>query len=719
MLKRVFLRVIKIRKMKKTILLIALLISSLFASKLYANVKLPSILSNNMVLQQNATIKLWGWADKGEIISIKVGWLKDIMKTVANDEGKWMLTLKTTEAGGPYSIDIEGNNKITLHNVLLGEVCICSGQSNMELQLKVMNEWEELKSGLNDLLKEGYNIRLCQIERDISKQPNDDCHASWLETDTSGLKEFSAVAWYYGLELARKLKVPIALISSNWGGTPAEAWTESSFLSKDKDLSYYLSKITDDALSPSSPSSLYNAMIYPLINYTIKGAIWYQGEANINDADTYTQLFPAMIKSWRKSWNIGDFPFYYVQIAPFNYENGNGVSAYLREAQFKTLSLVNTGMAVTMDIGDAKNIHPKNKQDVGKRLSLWALNKTYQQKDVQVYSGPLYKKMTMEGNKIRLYFDYAQSGLMAKNTLTGFTLSADNVNFIPAEAFIEGQTLIVSANAIDKPLAVRYAFTDTTSGTLFNKEGLPASSFRTDHQIFFSRVASIKFTTDKTSGNLYALISGNDANTQMHFTVDGSEPNINSPLYKDKILLQESMSIKARIFNGKLPSLYAATANFHHHKGWKSKVEYNTNYSALYKGTTLTDGIRGTTDFRDGLWQGFLGDDVVTIVDLGSLQPINTVSISFLQDIGSWIFAPLYVDVYIAENKDEFSFYNSINNDTDLNKEGAFIKEIGIGMKKSNARYIKIVAKNIGLCPAWHIGYKNKAWVFIDEIEVD
>ncbi|MEI8203512.1 MAG: sialate O-acetylesterase [Bacteroidota bacterium] len=703
--------------MKKSIYLLVLIIVMLGSVSLKANIKLPAILSDNMVMQRNTTVKLWGWADKGEKINIKVGWLPNAIHTVASDEGKWLVSIKTTDAGGPYTIDIEGKNKISLHNVLLGEVWICSGQSNMELQLHLLDEWEHLKMGLNDMLK-GYQIRLCQIERNISNQPKDDCKAQWAETDSSTLKNFSAVAWYFGWEMARKLHVPVALISSSWGGTPAEAWTENSFLTKDKDLSFYLSKSTEGDLNPSSPSVLYNAMIHPAINYTIKGAIWYQGEANINDADLYTTLFPAMIKSWRAAWNIGDFPFYYVQIAPYIYSRNN-TSPYLREAQLKTLSVENTGMAVTMDIGNVNDIHPKNKIDVGKRLSLWALSKTYHQKDVKVYSGPVYKKMKVEGSRVRLYFDYAETGLQAKNDLNGFTIAGEDMNFVAANAVIEGSEVLVSAKTIANPVAVRYAFTDTSSATLFNKEWLPASSFRTDHQVLFCRMASIKFVKDTINENLFAYISGNDANTQIHYTLDGSAPTFNSPIYKDKILLQESVTIKAKVFEGKTPSLYSATSEFHRHNAWKKKVEYINKFSPLYKGTGLTDGIRGSTNFRDGLWQGFLGEDVFVIIDMESSQPIGKINLSFLQDIGSWIFPPLYVDIYVANNKNEFSFYNSINNDTDLTKEGGFLKEFIFDMKHIKARYIKVVAKNMGLCPSWHIGAKNKAWVFIDEIEVD
>ncbi len=709
--------------MKKLLVKFLFLMSVFCLENGYAAVKLPSILSDGMVLQQNTDVKLWGWADAGEKITIKTSWLRQVVYATANAEGKWIATVKTTEAGGPYMIEIEGTNKITLKNILLGEVWICSGQSNMEYTIKMLGGWDNYKKELEDLLKNDYrNVRLCQVEKDKSDVKKDDCSSKWLLLDSSTVNNFSAVAWFFGRELSKRLKVPVALISTNWGGTPAEAWTELSYLKNEKDLSLYLTRDSGAKLFPSSPSVLYNAMINPLINYTIKGAIWYQGESNIGESELYYKLFSTMIKSWRKAWNIGDFPFYYVQIAPFGYRNGNNSSAYLREAQLKTLSIPNTGMAVTMDIGDVGNIHPKDKPSVGKRLSLWALNKTYGIKEVSVYSGPIYKNMKVEGNKIRVNFDYAEKGLMAKNnTLRGFTIAGDDMNFVPAEAVIEGSTLVVSAKTINKPKAVRYAFTDTTMGTLFNSEGLPASSFRTDESIFFTRESDIKFVSEANTDKLFAVITGADANCNIRYTTDGSEPNLKSNLYKEKIPVTTTINIKARVFKDKIPSVYYSEANFTMHKAWKKKVTYVTNYSQQYTGTgnTLTDGIRGTENFKDGLWQGFLGDDIIVYVDLESSQTIENIKLGFLQDNNSWIFAPIYVDIFIAETDNDFKYFSTLSNENNLKKEGAFLKEFKINMEHSKARYIKIVAKNIGLCPEWHPGVGYKAWLFMDEIEIN
>lgn len=687
-----------------------------------ADVRLPSILSDNMILQQNANVKLWGWADKGEEITIRASWLKTAIITKANQDGKWLVQLKTLKAGGNYNIIIKGKNEILLKNILFGEVWFCSGQSNMEYTINMLGGWQHYQMDLKDLQQHDYHtVRLCQIEKDISEFPKEDCKSRWMNADSAHLSNFSAVAWFYGRELSKRLNVPIALISSNWGGTPAEAWTEKTFLQHDADLACFLTK-ENSADSPNKCSSLYNAMVNPLINYAIKGVIWYQGEANIYEAELYHKLFTAMIKSWRKAWDTGDFPFYYVQIAPYAYSGSMNASAYLREAQLKTLDVNNTGMAVTMDIGDVANIHPTNKPEVGRRLSLWALNKTYKLADVKDYSGPVYKTMKKEGSSIRLYFDNADAGLMMKDEhSTAFTIAGEDMVFYTADVNADHSTLLVSAKNITNPVAVRYAFTDTSRGTLFNKTGLPASSFRTDNQIFSTRKSFIKLVNDTINASTFAIITGNNSNTKIHYTLDGSNPTINSPLYKERIAVKSTMCIKARIFSGNIPSVNFEEACFTMHKVWNKKINYITNYSDKYKGgiNALTDGIKGSESFMDGRWQGFLGDDVIAAIDMGAQMPIDKINVSFLQDIKSWIFAPLYVDIYISDDNSNFKLFATQYNDVDLKKEGAFIKVFTVNMQHSNARYLKIMAKNIGICPDWHPGKDNKAWVFIDEIEVD
>jgi len=486
----------------------------------YADVKLPAVIADNMVLQQKTNAPIWGWADPGEKIAIATSWKKSA-KTTTGKDGKWKLKLKTPKAGGPYDITITGNNTIKLQNVLIGEVWICSGQSNMQWS---MANTENAKKDIAAANKP--NIRLFTVKREIADQPKDDCKGNWSQCSPETVAQFSAVAYFFGKHLNDELDIPIGLVNTSWGGTLAEAWTRKEILEKDKDFLPILQRHEQmvanlpNALKkyeksmknwkikaekakkegkkapraprkPSkrhqnSPSSLYNAMIAPIIPYAIKGAIWYQGEANTPRAYQYRKLFPAMITNWRKDWQQGDFPFYYVQIAPYDYNRNNKTllrpSQELREAQRLTLSLKNTGMAVTMDIGNPQDIHPKNKLDVGKRLALWALAKDYGKKRT-VYSGPLYKSMRKQGDKIRLSFNHTGSGLTTKDgkELTHFTIAAEDKNFVDAKATIDGKTIVVSSEAVKKPVAVRYAWSNTAQPNLSNKEGLPASSFRTDN----------------------------------------------------------------------------------------------------------------------------------------------------------------------------------------------------------------------------------------------
>ena len=629
-----------------------------------ADVSLPAIIGDNMVLQRQTETLIWGWAEPGERVRVTADWLSAEVATTANDDGEWQVRLKTPDAGGPHTINITAGNTITLNDVMIGEVWICSGQSNMEWPLgRVLNGEAEIAAANHP------SIRLLDVERAIALSPKPDCEGVWQVCSPETVGKFSAVGYFFGRELQRELDVPIGLINSSWGGTVAEAWTSEKTLREMGDFDAaldaleterqnpgYLEKTHEQAVkrwwevledadpgsgsdgwtSPSyddsdwklakvpatwqtddlkdfdgvawfraelelpeawagknlilelgpiddfdstwfngtkvgslervgnwgtprkyrvpaaatkvgrnviavrvcdlgraggingkpeqlklypadggdeaarslagewryhlgvklgdlppwprthrlhhnSPTALYNGMIAPLVPYGIRGAIWYQGEANRPRPRQYRTLFPRMIRDWRQRWGRGDFPFYYVQIAPFGYARDTGQAAELREAQMMALATPNTGMAVTMDIGNPRNIHPKNKQDVGKRLALWALANTYG-RDGIVYSGPLYKSMKVEGDKIRLFFEHVGGGLTSGGKeLTHFSIAGEDRRFCHAKAKIDGDTVVVwSAAVVPKPVAVRYAWGAADQPTLANQEGLPASSFRTD-----------------------------------------------------------------------------------------------------------------------------------------------------------------------------------------------------------------------------------------------
>ncbi len=305
----------------------------------YAAVRLPPVLGDNMVLQQQSSVNVWGWADPGETVRVSAGWSKTPVSAVAGSDGKWRVRLGTTKAGGPYAMTIEGKNRIVLTNVMLGEVWVCSGQSNMEFTIKNLGGWAgSYNPDKEDLLKNDYaSLRLFTVARDTSGIPLDTCGGAWLVAGPEVVENFSATAYFFGRELHRTLRVPIGLISSSWGGTPAEAWTRREDIEANNDLAFYLTGPNTIESFRATPGILYNAMIHPLANYSIKGVIWYQGESNRNDAQLYRTLMSTLIAGWRKDWNLGSFPFYYVQIAPFSYlEPLSG--ALLREAQLKTMT---------------------------------------------------------------------------------------------------------------------------------------------------------------------------------------------------------------------------------------------------------------------------------------------------------------------------------------------------------------------------------------------
>ena len=635
----------------------------LFVSVACGDVKLPAIFGDHMVLQQKQSVAIWGWAEPGEAISVKGSWAwAGKAKTTADESGKWKVNIKTPKAKGKaVKLTIKGNNEIVLNDVLIGEVWICSGQSNMEMGMTMVNNPDE------EIAAADYpNIRLFDVARTTSMTPRQDVTGNWVSCSPETAANhgawggFSATAYYFGRTLHKELNVPIGLITTNWGGTVAEAWTSTETLKtfeqfkdtlktmespenqkamyqkklrdwEDKidqmdpgyqqgwykpetdeadwkemelpkewagtelknidgivwfrretslppswakhDMELHLGPIDDiDTLwfngikigstagwdtprvyqipasalhvgkniiavrvidtgggggiygkaedmrigpvgadvkncatvartwkykvsreggdvpsapvnpkgkSPNRPTVLYNAMIAPLVPFRIAGAIWYQGESNCYDPILYRTLFPAMIMDWRKQWGQGDFPFYYVQIAPYQYNDFERSQA-IREAQLMSLWVPNTGMAVTMDIGMEKDIHPKNKADVGDRLARWALTKTYGIEGI-VYSGPLYKSKKFEGNTARITFDYIDGGLMAKDgKLQDFEVAGIDRKFYPAKAVIDGDTVVVSSDAVKNPIEVRYGWSNWVDGSLFNKAGLPASSFRTD-----------------------------------------------------------------------------------------------------------------------------------------------------------------------------------------------------------------------------------------------
>ena len=461
-----------------------------------ADVKLPNVIGSGMVLQRDMAVPVWGWAEAGE--EVTVSFAGQTKKTKTGDDGKWTVSLDPLKANGNGSaLTITGKNKITLENVLVGEVWICSGQSNMEWAIKQsMNPKEEAAAANYP------QIRLFNVPgHTVSPLPKDEGAGQWQVCDPNSANNFSAVGYFFGRRLHKDLKVPVGLIGSNWGGTRIEPWTTLAGFESVPELSKIADQVKnykqDTRVGGGQPSAIYNSMVHPLTPFAMRGGIWYQGESNGNEGITYYQKKHALVNGWRKAFQNKDLAFYWVQLANFQKESdkpeGGDGWAKLREAQTQALDIPGTGMAVITDIGAANDIHPRNKQDVGWRLAQWALHQTYGQKDL-VPSGPLYKSHKVEGKTIRLSFDHVGSGLIVgkKNgleptaevkdgKLEHFSISGKDNKWVWADARIDGQTVVVESKEVTEPVAVRYGFTmNPAKANLYNKEGLPAGPFRTD-----------------------------------------------------------------------------------------------------------------------------------------------------------------------------------------------------------------------------------------------
>jgi len=506
-----------------------------------ADVKLPAVISSNMVIQRGAKARIWGTADPGEEVTVSIGTRKQTAK--ANDKGEWAVLLEPLKEGGPLEMAVAGKNSLKVENVLVGDVWVCSGQSNMEWSVAGSANPKEEAAAANFP-----NIRHFGLAKAVAATPLKDAKGAWAVCSPQAVSGFTAVGYFFARHLHKELGVPIGLIHTSWGGTACAPWTSRDALDAAPELKHYvpaidaaanptpeakakfeeaLAKWKEDAakakeakkqpprppampaVGAGTPAALYNAMIAPIVPYAIRGAIWYQGESNAGRAAEYRTLFPTMIKDWRKQWGQGDFPFLFVQLASFmgvDKQPSDGGWAWVREAQDMTLSLPKTGQACIIDIGEVGDIHPRNKQDVGKRVALAALAIEYG-KEI-AFSGPRFDKLAIEGNKARVTFKHAGGGLVAKpfedmkpdgptlakrfggvaltpelrpkSDVLGFAIAGDDRKFVWAEAKIEGAAVVVSAPGVEKPVAVRYAWGNTPVCNLYNKADLPACPFRTD-----------------------------------------------------------------------------------------------------------------------------------------------------------------------------------------------------------------------------------------------
>lgn len=463
--------------MKKFVLpLVLFVVFTVHSFIAQADIRLPAIIGSHMVLQQSSDCKLWGWSDPAEEINISTSWDTAHYKTIADGNGKWLLIVKTPKAGGAFTVTLKGNNQITLEDVLIGEVWDCSGQSNMEMS----DSWGNQLYSAEIATANNQNIHFFHVPRLTAQYPQEDTKAQWVVCNPADAKTFSMAGYFFGQQLQQNLHVPIGLIEAAWGGTPAETWTPGDSIVNNPILKAAADKLQTAKWWPVATAYTYNAMIHPITNYNIAGVIWYQGEANVGTAATYGPLFSTMINSWRSAWQK-DLPFYYVQIAPFDGYGVSNNSSILREQQTNTQAVSNTGMIVISDlVENVKDIHPRHKKEVGLRLANLALTKTYGIKDLP-YQYPFYNSMTVEKNKARISFSNADKGLMKKgDTLSGFYIAGEDKIFVPAQAKIDGNTVVISSKAVKVPVAVRFGFTSASMPNLFSREGLPVNLFRTD-----------------------------------------------------------------------------------------------------------------------------------------------------------------------------------------------------------------------------------------------
>jgi sialate O-acetylesterase len=460
------------------------------------------IFGNDMVLQRDTPDPIWGWTDPGKDVTVTMN--GKTAKATAGADGKWIAKIGPFDAGGPYELTVSGPQEEKLTNILVGDVWICSGQSNMEFGIgNGLNAQQEIADANHR------QLRLFTVPKDVAYHPQTGFlskgqEGKWLVCTPENIRVgewngFSAVGYFFGRDLQEKLNIPIGLIHTSWGGTIAEAWTSAEALKQMPEFEKPVEKIQSDHPAGDDPEKdkgkpndnpnqvtvLYNGMIAPLEPLAIKGAIWYQGESNAGRADQYRTLLPTMIRDWRNHFGVGDFPFYIVQLAAFMDEDKQPQDAqwpHLREAQdFAARTVGHSAIAVATDLGDAKDIHPKNKQEVGRRLALDALAQTYG-KDIE-YSGPVFTKMDVDANKAILHFDHLGGGLEAKGgqDLKGFSISGDGKTFVWADAKIDGDTVVVSSTQVEHPTVVRYAWENNPDrDNLYNKAGLPAPPFRTD-----------------------------------------------------------------------------------------------------------------------------------------------------------------------------------------------------------------------------------------------
>jgi sialate O-acetylesterase len=453
--------------MKSNLFILLFIVSN----SIKANITLSNIFSDNMVLQRNSDVKIWGWATPKEEVKITPSWNKQEYKVTAGHDAYWIISIPTPKEGGPFEINFKGYNEFTLKNVLIGEVWFCSGQSNMEMNANwgIQNGAEEAKKATNS------NIRFFSVEKSSSSHPQNNIAGKWSVCSPEAMKNNSAVAYFFANRITENLKnVPIGMIISAWGGTSAEVWMPEAVIQNNLELLEVSKKINPNEYCPVGPGLTFNTMVHPLIGYKIAGILWYQGESNVGSA-IYDKTLTALISSWRALWKE-DFPFYFVQIAPYQNGEDHYSSVKIRDLQRRVLQLPSTEMVVTSDISPTDDIHPKDKKSVGLRLANLALTNIYKTNS-NLVNGPLFKNFKIEKGKVLVYFNYGEGLYFKDKSKNQFEIAGlDNI-FYQATAEIKNNVVVLNSEKVKNPVKIRFAWSDSAQSQLFNKANLPASSF--------------------------------------------------------------------------------------------------------------------------------------------------------------------------------------------------------------------------------------------------
>ncbi|MCB9305393.1 MAG: discoidin domain-containing protein [Lewinellaceae bacterium] len=690
-----------------------------------ADIRLPSIFGSHMVLQQNTEIRFWGWAAPEDKLVILCSWLpgREFKAGADRSSLQWSVLLPTPEASyEPHYITIKGGwADIVLDDILFGEVWVCSGQSNMEWR----PSWGNLD--ITEAQYEAANdssLRLFTVPRMSVPESANDCRGAWSRSTREEMRQFSAVAYFFGRELRDRLGIPIGLINTSWGGTPIEAWMHE----QDFETGAFATAITEHhpIWNYGRPGSLWNGMIAPLISLKIKGFLWYQGETNTYNPGLYADMLQQLAADWRADFGDSELAFYYVQIAPWRYGTPRE-GAELRDRQRRALDLIpHSGMAVTSDIGNIEDIHPGNKTDVGKRLAAWALKNDYGMTDI-VCSGPLYRGMSIEGNKARVHFDYAKGGLQAHGErICCFEIAGTDRHFYPATAVIEGESIVVSSSEVQAPAAVRFAFGNISEPNLFNAEGLPASCFRTDDWPAVWRNADFKVLKILDNGDALLSISCSDPASRIRYTLDGSDPDTENGQWAvpdSPVQVSPGKVLTTRMFDTQMaPADRTDQFALQLHLASGKTVTTSPEPSAKHPGSagakSLSDGLLGTASPWDMAWQGYEGDDATWTIDLGKVQRIGRIRAGFLRATAQWIFPPLSLRVSVSDDGKVFTPAGEWSEPPVTRHLSTDVKRPSLEIGKK-ARYIRMEAKNIGLCPEWHQGKGQKAWMYVDEITVE